>query len=106
MVAIVAALERAETEVTPNLVRMLAPAAMTPIVREAARAALDGIAQRDALATRRSVAEAAAIRAGLEQEIDRLRVAHERQKVNFVPKVPTAMFFRSGSAPSSSYQRS
>jgi hypothetical protein len=30
----------------------------------------------------------------------------KRQKVNFVPKVPTTMFARSGSVPLSSYQRS
>ncbi len=37
--AIVAALERVETEVTTNLVRIFTPAAVTLIVREAARAA-------------------------------------------------------------------
>lgn len=73
--AIVAALERVETEVTTNLVRMLTPAAVTLIVREAARAALDEIAQRDALATRRTAVEADTIRVSLEQEIDRLKTA-------------------------------
>lgn len=41
--AIIAAIERVETEVTTNLTRMLTPAAIALIVREAARAALDGI---------------------------------------------------------------
>ena len=73
--AIVAALERVETEVTTNLVRMITPSAVTLIVREAARAALDEIVQRDAVATKRTVAEADAARAGAEQEIARLRTA-------------------------------
>lgn len=73
--AIVAALERVETDVTTNLVRMITPSAVTLIVREAARAALDEIVQRDAIATKRTVAEADAARAGLEREIERLKTA-------------------------------
>jgi hypothetical protein len=48
--AIIAAVERVEAEVTTNLVRMITPAAVTLIVREAARAALDEIVRRDAVA--------------------------------------------------------
>ena len=73
--AIIAAVERVEAEVTTNLVRMITPAAMALIVREAARAALDEIVRRDAVAQVRTEAEADAARAGLEQEIARLRSA-------------------------------
>ena len=73
--AIIAAVERIEAEVTTNPVRMITPAAMALIVREAARAALDEIVRRDAVAQVRTEAEADAARAGLEQEIARLRSA-------------------------------
>lgn len=54
---------------------MITPAAVTLIVREAARAALDEIVRRDAVAQVRTEAEADAARAQLEQEIARLRAA-------------------------------
>ena len=73
--AIIAAVERVEAEVTTNPVRMITPAAMALIVREAARAALDEIVRRDAVAEVRTEAEADAARAGLEHEIARLRSA-------------------------------
>ena len=73
--AIIAAVERVAAEVTTNLVRMITPAAVTLIVREAARAALDGIVRRDAVAEVRTETEADAARAGHEQEIARLRSA-------------------------------
>ncbi len=73
--AIIAAVERVEVEVTTNLVRMISPAAITLIVREAARAALDEIVQRDAVAGVRTEAEADAARDRLEQEIAALRSA-------------------------------
>ncbi len=73
--AIIAAVERVEAEVTSNLVRMITPAAITLIVREAARAALDEIVQRDAVAGVRTEAEADAARDRIEQEIGALRSA-------------------------------
>jgi hypothetical protein len=54
---------------------MITPAAITLIVREAARAALDEIVQRDAVAGVRTEAEADAARDRLEQEIAALRSA-------------------------------
>ncbi len=71
--AIIAAVERVEAEVTTNPVRMITPAAMALIVRELARAALDEVVRRDAVAQVRTEAEADAARAGLEHEIARLR---------------------------------
>ena len=73
--AIIAAVERVEAEVTSNLVRMITPAAITLIVREAARAALDEIVQSDAVAGVRTEAEADAARDRIEQEIAALRSA-------------------------------
>jgi hypothetical protein len=73
--AIIAAVERVEAEVTSNLVRMITPAAITLIVREGARAALDEIVQRDAVAGVRTKAEADAARDRIEQEIAALRSA-------------------------------
>ena len=64
--AIIAAVESVEAEVTINPVRMITPAAMALIVREAARAALDEIVRRDAVAQIRTEAEADAAQAGLE----------------------------------------
>jgi hypothetical protein len=56
--AIIAAVEHVEAEVTSNLVRMITPAAITLIVREAAGAALDEIVRNDAVAGVRTEAEA------------------------------------------------
>ena len=68
-------MERVEAEVTTNPVRMITPVAVTLIVREAARAALDGSSGRDAVAEVRTEADADTARGCLEQEIDRLRTA-------------------------------